>query len=190
MFVHRTQAGFARTAIPQRKNTAVSLPHQVASTPSDVYLEYFFSHFLYQNAFTSISPQFANSVITLLHSSSELHNAVEAISALHISQSTSFLQEKDDPAALQAYSRSVRSLQTKLESESTTRDPSVLWATLLLGVFEVSSTPSDQRSRMQNYKHLTGIANARPHRHKLAHPLPPWHKHHASFARPQRPHLP
>jgi len=117
---------------------AVALPQQAPSSPSDAYLDYFFTYFLYQNAFTSISPQFANSLVTFLHSSSELHDAVKAIAALHISHSTSYSQGRDDPAALQAYSRSVRSLQTKLELDSIARDPSVLWATLLLGVFEVS----------------------------------------------------
>jgi hypothetical protein len=121
-----------------------SLPQQAPLSPSDAYLDYFFTHFLYQNAFTSISPQFAASLITFLHSSSELHDAVKAISLLHISHRTSSSQGRDDPAALQAYSRSVRSLQTKLSSEPTARDPSILWATLLLGVFEVRPTPSTQ----------------------------------------------
>lgn len=126
------------------KIVAVALPQRAPLSPSDAYLDYFFTHFLYQNAFTSISPQFANSLVTFLHHSSELHDAVKAIAALHISHSTSFLQGRDDPAALQAYSRSVRSLQTKLELEPTARDPSVLWATLLLGVFEVRPIPYSQ----------------------------------------------
>ena len=134
-----------------KKNIAIHVPNQVPLTPNDTYLNYFFTHFLYQNAFTSISPQFTKSLTTFLHHSPELHDAVNAISALHISHSTSYLQGRDDPTALQAYSRSVRSLQSKLESESTARDPSVLWATLLLGVFEVSPLrlPPNEVSQMQ-----------------------------------------
>ncbi|KAF3001190.1 hypothetical protein E8E13_000140 [Curvularia kusanoi] len=105
--------------------------------PSDIYLEYFFSKFLYQNAFTGISAGFAKSLSAVLHRSSELHDAVKAIAALHIGQCNAFVVKEDYSAALKAYSRSVRSLQAKIEGEAIVSDPSVLWATFLLGVFEL-----------------------------------------------------
>lgn len=121
------------------KEVAVPLSKTVLLSPSETYLQYFFTHFLLQNGFEGISPYLTDSLSCFIHRSSELHDAVNAIAAFHISQRDPTVLRRHVPAALQAYSRSVQSLQIQIGTESIVRDPSVFWTTLLLGVFEVSS---------------------------------------------------
>lgn len=139
VFVHATKAHEPDDKRIQKKGTLASLPRQVSVLESETHLTYFFTSFLSQNAFTSISEQFQTSLCSLFYSSVGLRDAISAISALHIAQITGATPaEGDDPVALRAYARSVQCMQARIASVSIVRDPSALWTTLLLGVFEVS----------------------------------------------------
>jgi hypothetical protein len=139
IFVHATQISFSQRGRSHVREVAISVPAQAPSIKGDCYVTYFFTSFLYQNAFTGITSQFGTALLSLLHHSPELHDAVRAISALHITQNgQSTLNYDDKLVALQAYSRSVQRVQGRIVSQSFIRDPSSLWTTLLLGVFEVN----------------------------------------------------
>lgn len=143
IFVHKTQAAFAKAVDSYKEKTAVAIHSQPSTVRKDTYTGYFFVAFLHQNAFTGISTQFAKSLLSFIHYSPELFDAVNAIAALHISQSIGIESAKSDyTAALQAYSRSVRCVQAKIDFNLSLSDPSILWTTLLLGVFEVSKMSS------------------------------------------------
>lgn len=117
----------------------MAVPAQILSTRDDFYLTYFFTSFLYQNTFSGVTPQFGTALSSLLHQSPELRDAVKAISALHVTHHSQLTANHDDKlAALQAYSRSVQHVQRRIVSQSFICDPSSLWTTLLLGIFEVS----------------------------------------------------
>lgn len=115
------------------------VPAQISSTRDDFYVTYFFTSFLCQNTFSGVTLQFETALSSLLHYSPELLNAIKAISALHITNRSQSISNQDDKlAALQAYSHSVQYVQGRIVSESFIYEPSSLWTTLLLGVFEVS----------------------------------------------------
>ncbi|XPS70404.1 hypothetical protein M3J09_002625 [Ascochyta lentis] len=141
VFVHTTSTTFTNRSRSHRKATPISLTHPMVPCRNDIYLTYFFASFLRLNAFTGIAPEFQTSVSSLVHYSSELRDAINAISALHITQNNQTCQSVDmsneNLAALQAYSRSVRSMQVKIASKEFIDDPSALWTTLLLSVFEL-----------------------------------------------------
>jgi hypothetical protein len=139
IFVHATQTSFSQRANSHVGNMVVRVPAQAPSIKDDFYVTYFFTSFLYQNAFTGITPQFGTALSSLLHYSPELHDAISAIAALHITRHDELAFAHDDKlAALQAYSQSVQRVQGRIASRSFVRDPSSLWTTLLLGIFEVS----------------------------------------------------
>ncbi|KAJ8111760.1 hypothetical protein OPT61_g5723 [Boeremia exigua] len=138
VFVHETQTNYSDNVRIHGKGTTTILPRQVSLIQDDNYRAYFFTSFLSQNEFAGISPQFRGSLSSLVHKSPELNDAINAISALHITQNVELASVAEDyHAALLAYSRSVRCLQAKIESKAIVRDPSAMWTTLLLGVFEL-----------------------------------------------------
>ena len=136
IFVHATQTSFSKKGRSHVGEIAARVPARAPSIRDESYVTYFFTSFLYQNVFTS---EFATALSPLLHYSPELRDAVSAIAALHMTQHGQSTSDHDDKlAALQAYSQSVRRIQERIASQSFIRDPSSLWTTLLLGVFEVS----------------------------------------------------
>ncbi|KAF2622748.1 hypothetical protein BU25DRAFT_205072 [Macroventuria anomochaeta] len=138
IFLHATQATYTNTAHSHVNKTTVSLIPRAPSIKSDIYLTHFFISFLHQNSFTGIAPRFETSLCSLVHHAPELRDAINAISALHITQHSQLASTRDENlAALQAYSRSVHCVQAKIASKSFLCDPSALWTTLLLGVFEL-----------------------------------------------------
>jgi len=139
IFVHATQTSFSQRGHSHVGEVAIRVPAREPSIRADFYVTYFFTSFLHRNAFTGITSQFGIALSSLLHHSPELHDAVSAISALHITQhGQSTFNHDDKLAALQAYSQSVQRVRGRIASQSFIRDPSSLWTTLLLGVFEVS----------------------------------------------------
>lgn len=152
VFVHATQASFSQRGHSHVAEIAGVLPAQTSLSPSDCYVTYFFTSFLHQNAFNGITPQIGIALSSLLHHSPELHDAINAISALHITRHGHLESRQDDKlAALQAYSRSVQRIQGRIISETFICNPSSLWTTLLLGIFEVSDyyCTSDLRRKIQ-----------------------------------------
>ncbi|KAF1932134.1 uncharacterized protein M421DRAFT_416861 [Didymella exigua CBS 183.55] len=138
IFVHATQASFPHRGRSHVTETVVDLPAQTSPVSSDFYVTYFFTSFLYQNSFTGITPQIGTALSSLLHYSPELHDAINAISALHMTRNGYLNSIQDDKlAALKAYSRSVQRVQGRIVSKSFVCDPSSLWTTLLLGIFEL-----------------------------------------------------
>jgi hypothetical protein len=108
----------------------------------DRLLPYFFETFLGVNNFVSVNTRFNVSLLDTARSSIELRDAISAISSLHFSRHHQ-LQRNIQPSpsdhieALQAYARSVRSVQAKISSRSFINAPSSLWTTFLLGIFEL-----------------------------------------------------
>jgi hypothetical protein len=81
-------------------------------------------------------------LLSTMKTSTALKDAIQALSLLHRKQQRHFIAAETETAcgsteALQAYSRSVRSMQKQIASNQFPGDPPALWTTFLLGIFEV-----------------------------------------------------
>ncbi|KAJ4984284.1 hypothetical protein SVAN01_10253 [Stagonosporopsis vannaccii] len=181
VFVHATKTQDSDDKRARRKGDTVSLPRQIPALRNETHLTYFFTSFLSQNAFTSVSEQFRISLSSLIYGSVGLRDAINAISALHIAQMRGATPTKgDDPAALHAYARSVKCIQAKITSGSIVRDPSSLWTTLLLGVFELMRDPTG-RNWLAHFLHGTSTMLCLQGPDMLLHSSKENEHHHAFF---------
>lgn len=105
------------------------------------YITHFFCGFLSGNNVTGKGTISFDGVGSLLQTSPALHNAALAIAALDVGgqrlPSTIGDQKLQDRFAMQAYSTSVRILQTDLSDKVVAESDATLWGTFLLGLFEV-----------------------------------------------------
>lgn len=151
------KAAFVFVNQPKRLKTCSQSPvsHselQIARTiaPRDVSndLQYFFTSFLQMNILADNNLHVELDLQNMMHGSSALRDAIYAVSALHRNKQAQFLLPSSPDCsqgsyfALQSYSKSVQSVQSLIERNEFTRDPSTLWSTFLLGLFEVCSPPS------------------------------------------------
>jgi hypothetical protein len=126
-------------------NTITQLPRSLGLGEDNRALLYFFVPFSQMNVLlgdTSIN----SDVLDLAKTSPALRDAIEAVATLHHKQQESFSivlenGQCDTHQALQAYGRSVRSMQNHITSDTFLGNPSALWTTFLLGIFEVRNDP-------------------------------------------------
>ncbi|KAF2852378.1 hypothetical protein T440DRAFT_421311 [Plenodomus tracheiphilus IPT5] len=124
-----------------RRTPPNSLPKQMPARRTDCYLPYFFTRFLPSNTFTSEKLAINNDLLVMVQESAGLRDAIDAVAALH-ARKQKYLACSDEahsvnPEALQAYMRSVRSVQDKISAGSFMHERSALWTTFLLGLFEL-----------------------------------------------------
>ena len=103
---------------------------------------YFFHVFLPMNILWSDDLQMQGELQHMMHCSSALRDATNAVAVLHRSlfeqiggEKTASRQER--VAALHLYSESVRSIREQILQNNSTGHASTLWTTFLLGIFEV-----------------------------------------------------
>lgn len=131
---------------------------------------YFFMVFLPMNNF-STGQSVQEEVSVIVKTSRGLRDAIEAVATLHYnrySRQTASAAEgrSHGKQALQAYSRAVRHVQSRITSGAFLGAPCALWTTFVLGLFEVS----EPTMRCQHYV-LTQAAHARFDWHELVVPL-------------------
>lgn len=127
---------------PTTKIAIVSrLPPFIGVIGSDRAVPYFFRSFLPMNVF--ISDQSVEvELLAMMTTSEALRDAIHAVAILHRKQQYqltigSTKGSSETHQALQAYDRSVRYMQRCIASNAFLQDPSSLWTTFLLGLFEV-----------------------------------------------------
>jgi hypothetical protein len=124
-----------------KKDATISLPLSLDSTEDDIAFLYFFQSFLPKNILTSNIP-FDTELLSMAKRSKPLRDVVQAIGELHRGQQNqlstgAFNKSRETYQALQAYDRSVRSVKDLIATKIFLSDPSALWTTFLLGLFEV-----------------------------------------------------
>jgi len=130
--------------IPQECQTVMRLPRSVVVLQErDRALPYFFASFLPMNVLAN-DDCVKSEIMTMANKSSALRDAVQAIGILHRDQQdqislNSSIEAHPRYKALQAYDRAVRAIQGLITSKTFLDDPSALWTTFLLGLFEVRS---------------------------------------------------
>jgi len=125
-------------ALAQREMFAICQPRQMSGRRIDCYLPYFFTQFLPMNTFASEKFTIAEDLLTMVHSSAALRDAITAVAALHAKQQGPLDEVRiESTEALKAYMRSVSIVQNSIAAGSFMTDQSALWTTFLLGLFEV-----------------------------------------------------
>jgi hypothetical protein len=125
---------------PKRPRFKIEIPEQVGNDMSDRLMESF-SAFIRR---TQFSPEFASvdtALIPLIRTSSTLRHIAIAIGALDASR-RSVVRTIDgskthDLIAFKSYHQAILSLQSSINEEDAAKREDVLWATFLLGLFEV-----------------------------------------------------
>jgi hypothetical protein len=125
----------------QERQTVICLPKSVGLQEHDCAFPYFFKAFLPMNVFAN-DESFDTELLFMARTSSTLRDAIQAVAVLHGNQQDQnsvvlFAQRRRKFEALQAYHRAVRAMQKLITSNTFLSDPSALWTTFLLGLFEV-----------------------------------------------------
>jgi hypothetical protein len=131
----------AESAPAAEVNTIAQLSRSIRLAEDECAILYFFVPFSRMNILlgnTSID----SDVLDLAKTSPALRDAIEAVATLHHKQQESFSivlenGQCETHRALQAYGRSVNCMQNHITSNTFLGDPSALWTTFLLGIFEV-----------------------------------------------------
>ncbi|KAH7094671.1 hypothetical protein FB567DRAFT_9626 [Paraphoma chrysanthemicola] len=131
------------------RRAEVSLPQPVSPKGLDWYLPFFFASFLPMNIFTSDRVSMELDLIDLAKSSPALRGAMYAIAALHGKQTCSLDLANVDvqlniAESLEAYNHSVCCIRKGIDSNELLDDPSALWTTFLLGLFELMHDSSGE----------------------------------------------
>lgn len=138
-----TNAASKDLTLSERKRiTFFPLYACVSPGRTDQYLSYFFTSFLPRNVFASKIIPMEGDLRAICSASSALRDAIDAIVTLHCSrQGQLSLIDQDLSLAkfdcLQPYTRSVRYVQRAITLRTLMDDPSALWVTFFLGLFEV-----------------------------------------------------
>ncbi|KAI8937089.1 hypothetical protein NX059_006305 [Plenodomus lindquistii] len=118
-----------------------ALTRQITPRTTDFYLPYFFTQFLPSNRFTGENVAINQDLLVMVQDSASLRDAIDAVAALHAKRweylNCSEQAKAVNSEALQAYMRSVRSVQDRILAGSFMHDRSALWTTFLLGLFEL-----------------------------------------------------
>ncbi|KAF2178022.1 hypothetical protein K469DRAFT_732098 [Zopfia rhizophila CBS 207.26] len=130
------------SASPLAGRTTFPLLQSACPKRFDRDLPYFFTSFLPMNVLTSDSVPIGMDLLAMGKTSPALRDAIHAVAALHRKQQGQFTiaggnGNYETSEALQAYNRSVRCVQNHIASNTFLGDPSALWTTFLLGLFEL-----------------------------------------------------
>jgi hypothetical protein len=124
-----------------------SVPQSIALADKERTFPYFFTSFLSMNAIVRDKSINAR-ILGMAKSSPALQDAIHAVAALHQKQQDQLTVSgvsgnTETYKALQAYNRSVCCMQSCIKTNTFLDDPSALWTTFLLGLFEVRSILDD-----------------------------------------------
>ncbi|KAH7085021.1 hypothetical protein BKA63DRAFT_8151 [Paraphoma chrysanthemicola] len=124
------------------RGAEVSLPRPVSPKGLERYLPYFFASFLPMNIFTSDRVSMELDLIDLAKTSPALRGAMYAVTASHGEQTCSIDLANVDvqssiAESLEAYNHSVCCIRKGIDANELLDDPSALWTTFLLGLFEL-----------------------------------------------------
>jgi hypothetical protein len=128
--------------------SAPPVPQSMALVDHDYTIPYFFTCFLPMNILGN-NKSIDNGLLEMAKSSPALQDAIHAVAELHRKQqdhlTVAGVYTSDGTyKALQAYDRSVRCMQSHIMKDTFLEDPSALWTTFLLGLFEVRITVDDR----------------------------------------------
>jgi hypothetical protein len=117
------------------------LPQPMRLKDDDCALQYFFVSFLPMNILVS-DGTVDTALLAMVKTSPALRDAVQAIATLQRRRHDQSIVDSpttdcQNYQALKAYNRSVCSMQSLITSNNFLGDPSALWTTFLLGLFEV-----------------------------------------------------
>lgn len=137
----RNSSVSAKSMSPPADQIVKRLPQYIGLKDDDRAFPYFFMSFLPMNILLS-EGTVDTELLAMAQTSPALRDAVQAIATLHRRRqdNTTMDLPTTDPQnyqALEAYHRSVCSIQTLIMSNTFLGDPSALWTTFLLGLFEV-----------------------------------------------------
>ena len=133
-----------------RTKPEMRLLSQVSFDKTEREVKYFFSSFLPMNTFSHGNLLVQRELQSIMHSSNALRDALCAIASLHRFQqircSGSGVEDRNwHRSAMQLYVGSVRCVQAQITQNKFADDPSTLWTTFLLGLFEVCEKCSSRR---------------------------------------------
>jgi hypothetical protein len=136
-----TRAKVNEPGSSQEYQTVVHLPQSVGLKEHDRAFPYFFMSFLPMNMLAN-DGSMNTELLMMAKASSALRYAVQAVATLHRDQQDqisiiSSIECRPKYSVLQAYGRAVRSMQSLITSGNFLGDPSALWTTFILGLFEV-----------------------------------------------------
>ncbi|KAL5444418.1 hypothetical protein PMIN06_008429 [Paraphaeosphaeria minitans] len=103
----------------------------------DSSVPYFFMSFLAMNNLSNDRLPVVADLLNLMAGAPALRDAISAVAVHHRKQQVPEAVPLGNYQALQSYGRSVRHVQTLITSETFPHDPSALWTTFLLGLFEL-----------------------------------------------------
>jgi hypothetical protein len=123
----------------------LQLPLAVSPGRTEQNIAYFFHSFLPMNSLSSGSLPLQSELQNMMRSSAALRDALCAVAALHRHQRAQWTDLGGEDlggrcGAMQFYVGSVRSVQARITHNKFADDPSTLWTTFLLGLFEVCCT--------------------------------------------------
>jgi hypothetical protein len=133
--------GKKKEALLLQDTSPTSVPQSIALADKERTFPYFFTSFLPMNTIASDKSVTAR-LLAMAKSSPALQDAIHAVAALHQKQQDQLTVpggggNGETYKALQAYNQSVRCMQSCIETNTFLDDPSALWTTFLLGLFEV-----------------------------------------------------
>lgn len=142
VFVSQT----ARSLIQDEKNSPMKietpylpLMQSPTSDPYDRIIVYFFVTFLSTNNLPTSRFPMADDLLHLIQNAPALRNAISAVAVQHGIHRRPTLAATNKHHALQSYSHSITHINALIASNTFAQDPSALWTTFILGLFEVRS---------------------------------------------------
>lgn len=108
----------------------------------DESIPYFFMSFLAMNSLSNDRLPVVDDLLGLMKDGPALRDAISAVALHHRKQQTPVLVGAGE--ALQPYNRSVCYIKKLIASNSFLQDPSALWTTFFLGLYEVITLFSKQ----------------------------------------------
>lgn len=114
-----------------------------APTTHESSSQYFFMTFLTMNNLSNDRLPVVTDLLNLMADAPALRDAISAVAVYHRKQQSPEIVSTGDYQALQSYGRSVRHIKDLITSRTFSRDPSTLWTTFFLGLFEVCKPADD-----------------------------------------------
>lgn len=148
----------ARSLVQDQKNSSMQietsyLPLLQAPTSDshDRSIVYFFVTFLSTNNLPTSRFPIADDLLHLIQNAPALRNAISAVAVQHGIHRRPKLAATNKYHALQSYSHSITHINVLIASNTFAQDPSALWTTFILGLFEVRSVTSSPFSSLLIY---------------------------------------
>ncbi|KAL5376647.1 hypothetical protein DPSP01_010317 [Paraphaeosphaeria sporulosa] len=119
------------------ERTGFSFLRFTAPTMYDSSVPYFFMSFLAMNNLSNDRLPVVADLVNLMADAPALRDAISAVAVHHRKQQSPEAVPLDGYQALQSYGRSIRHVKDLITSKTFLHDPSALWTTFFLGLFEL-----------------------------------------------------